>query len=231
MNETPNNEKPRVMTRRRFLGLAALSTCGVATFLILRRQRTSRITLDTINDSLKLSAGIPKSSPQSNTTSLFYSTEPVEGIPQAWVDAKGSDILRYANFIQDLGLKNITPHDVIYPHFKTRGRTSNSIPPRRMWKDIVPTLRIIDLMATHMKAKAITFISIYRSQEYNRAVRGRSQSQHLANRAVRVKLKGIEPSIVARVARKFRKAGHFTGGVGDYQKYTHIDTRGHNSDW
>ncbi len=225
------NEKSNLMTPRNFLGLAALSTCGVATFLIYRRQKTSSVNLDTIDNGLKLMAGIPKPSQQTNTTSLFYSTEPVAGIPQAWVDAKGSDILRYANFIQDVGLKNITPYDVIYPHFKTRGRTSNSIPPRRMWKDIVPTLKVIDLMATHMKAKAITFISIYRSPKYNRAVRGKSQSQHLTNRAVRVKFKGIEPSMAARVAREFRKAGHFAGGVGDYQKYTHIDTRGHNADW
>ncbi len=190
-----------VVGRRRFLGWMAAAGCG-----LLFSVREAK-------------AG------------LFYSTKPVKGIPQSWVDQKGLDVLRYANYIKGLRLKNITPYQVLHPHFKTRGRSKNSIPPRYMWRNIAATLRVIDLMASSMRARVKDLLSIYRSPTYNRAVRGRSKSQHLENRAVDVKFHGVSASTVSRVARKLRAAGHFKGGVGRYSSFTHVDTRGHNADW
>lgn len=161
----------------------------------------------------------------------FYSTKAVEGIPQSWVDQKGKDVLRYANYIKGLRLKNITPKMVLAPHFKTRGRTRNSLPPRHMWKNIAPTLRVLDIMSTRMKAPIGELLSIYRSPAYNSAVRGRSGSIHKQNRAIDVKFSGVSPRTVSAVARKFRSNGTFSGGVGRYSSFTHIDTRGYNADW
>lgn len=162
---------------------------------------------------------------------LYYSTRPVKGIPKSWVDRKGLDVLRYANYIQGLKLKNITPYQVLYPHFKTRGRTSNSIPPRYMWRNIAATLKVIDLMCHSMRAQVKEMVSIYRSPTYNRAVRGRTKSQHLDNRAIDIQFKGVSAYNVSAVARKLRSAGHFKGGVGRYSSFTHVDTRGYNADW
>lgn len=162
---------------------------------------------------------------------LFYSTRPVEGIPQSWVDAKGLDVLRYANYIKGLKLKNVTPYKVLYPHFKTRGRERNSIPPRYMWRNISKTLRVIDAMASRMRALPKPLVSVYRSPIYNRAVRGRTQSQHLQNRAVDVQFYGVSAYTVSAVARKMRAEGSFKGGVGRYSSFTHVDTRGSNADW
>ncbi len=187
--------------RRRFLGWVTAATCGVV--FSVREAKAG----------------------------LFYSTRPVAGIPQSWVDKKGLDVLRYANYIKGLRLKNITPYHVLYPHFKTRGRTTNSIPPRYMWRNIAGSLRVLDGMAYHMRAKIKPLVSVYRSPNYNRAVRGRSQSQHLSNRAIDVQFYGVSAYTVTKVARKFRSAGHFKGGVGSYSSFTHIDTRGHNADW
>lgn len=168
---------------------------------------------------------------QNATAGLFYSTKPVAGIPQSWVDQKGKDVLCYANYIKGLRLKNITPYMVLKPHFKTCGRTANSIPPQYMWKRIAPTLRMIDAMSSKMHAPVSDFLSIYRSPRYNRAVRGRSHSQHLENRAVDVRFKGVSPYTVAKVARRIRAQGKFAGGVGRYSSFTHVDTRGRNVDW
>jgi hypothetical protein len=162
---------------------------------------------------------------------LFYSTKAVKGIPQSWVDSKGLDVLRYANYIKALKLKNVTPHMVLYPHFKTRGRRKNSLPPRYMWRNIAATLRVIDALASRMRATPKELVSIYRSPTYNRAVRGRSQSQHLHNRAVDVQFNGVSAYTVSSVVRKMRSEGAFKGGVGRYSSFTHIDTRGHNADW
>jgi hypothetical protein len=162
---------------------------------------------------------------------LFYSTKAVEGIPKSWVDAKGLDVLRYANYIKALKLKNVTPYMVLYPHFKTRGRRKNSLPPRYMWRNIATTLRVIDALSSRMRATPKELVSIYRSPTYNRAVRGRSQSQHLHNRAVDIQFNGVSAYTVSSVVRKMRSEGAFKGGVGRYSSFTHIDTRGHNADW
>lgn len=162
---------------------------------------------------------------------LYYSTKAVEGIPQAWVDAKGLDVMRYANYIKALKLKNITPHMVLQPHFKTRGRLANSLPPRFMWRNISTTLRVIDAMSSRMRATPKELVSIYRSPAYNRAVRGRSQSQHLQNTAVDVQFNDVSAYTVASVVRKMRSEGVFRGGVGRYSSFTHIDSRGQNVDW
>ncbi|SHJ81313.1 Peptidase M15 [Rubritalea squalenifaciens DSM 18772] len=162
---------------------------------------------------------------------LFYSTKSVEGIPQSWVNQKGLDVLRYANYIKGLKLKNVTPRMVLKPHFKTRGRTTNSLPPRHMWSHIAGTLRVIDKLAARLNAPVDDLLSIYRSPQYNRAVRGRSRSQHMENRAVDVKFRGVSAWTVSSNARKLRNAGLFKGGVGRYSSFTHIDTRGHNAEW
>ncbi len=162
---------------------------------------------------------------------LFYSTKPVKGIPQSWVNEKGLDVLRYANYIKGLRLKHLTPYKVLYPHFKTRGRTKNSLPPRYMWRNIAKTLRVIDSMSSYMRAPVKPLVSVYRSPRYNRAVRGRPRSQHLQNRAIDVQFEGVSAYTVSVVARRLRRAGHFKGGVGRYSTFTHVDTRGHNADW
>ena len=78
---------------------------------------------------------------------LFYSTKPVDGIPDEWVKEKGVDVLRYANYIKGLKLKNITPEMVLRPHFKKRGYIKNALPPRYMWKRLGYTLKVIDYWA------------------------------------------------------------------------------------
>lgn len=201
-NDTKNSEGTLgVVGRRRFLGWASAFAGG----LLLTAQ--------------EVKAG------------LFYSTRPVEGIPQSWVDKKGPDVLRYANYIKGLRMKNVTPRMVLAPHFKTRGSTGNSLPPRYMWRRIAATLRVIDAMAGRMRAPVRDLLSIYRSPRYNRAVRGRSRSQHLENRAVDVKFRGVSAWTVTSMARKMRAQGYFRGGVGSYSSFTHIDTRGSNADW
>ena len=190
-----------VLGRRSFLGWISAAACGVV--FSVREAKAAR----------------------------FYSTKPVAGIPQAWVDKQGLDVLRYANYIKALGLKHITPYKVLYPHFNVRGRTSNSIPPKYLWKNIADTLKVLDAMSGYMKTTPKNFISVYRSPTYNRAVRGRTKSLHLVNNACDVQFNGVNSWNVTKVAKRYRTAGHFKGGVGHYSSFTHVDTRGHNATW
>jgi len=190
--------------RRRFMGVVGAAAAGV------------------IITSNKADAGL---------FGFGYSSAPVSGIPESWVRAKGLDVYRYANFIKKLHLRNITPRMVLAPHFKTRGRIINTLPPQKSWKKMAPTLKVIDRLASEMGSPVDTILSAYRCPRYNRAVRGKSRSFHLNNQAVDVQFHGASPWRVASVARFLRKKGKFDGGVGRYSSFVHVDTRGYNADW
>ena len=65
------------------------------------------------------------------------------------------------------------------PYFKReRNGVKNSPPPKRLWKNIVPTLRVVDDLRESF-GKPCRILSSYRSPEYNRAVGGASSSEHL----------------------------------------------------
>ena len=215
-NDVNINEKSNLSTRRRVLILAAVATCAFVVSLFIQRDQP---TVETVEES---TVDIIE------TKAPVYSTEPVKGIPKSWVDKQGLDVLRYANFIQDLGLENVTPYQVLYPHFKTRGRTSNTIPPKELWPNIVPTLKIVNEMSALMNAKVKPFVSVYRDSEYNRAVRGRTHSQHLTNNAVTLQFHGVTADTALSVAKKLREEGHFKGEIRGYDTHIYIDTCEHN---
>ncbi len=161
-----------------------------------------------------------------------YSCKPVTGIPSSWARLKGDDVYRYANYIKSLGLHTVTPRMVLAPHFKTRGGVINDLPPRRMWKKIGPTLRVIERMVHEMDVPVESIISAYRSPRYNAAVCGKPRSRHKVNQAVDVVFRGVSPCHVASVARYLRdRKREFKGGIGTYRSFVHIDTRGYNADW
>lgn len=162
---------------------------------------------------------------------IFYSTRPVDGIPNSWVREKGADVLRYANYIKSLKLKNISPYMVIKPHFKKRGSLSNSLPPRYMWKRIGDSLKVVDRLSSELKSPIKDLLSIYRSPSYNRSCGGKTFSQHKENRAIDVKFSKASSYAAARQAKKLRDKGFFKGGIGTYSTFLHIDTRGSNATW
>lgn len=176
-------------------------------------------------------AGVILSANQATAGIFGYSSSPVAGIPSSWARLKGNDVYRYANYIKSLNLRNITPRMVLAPHFKTRGRVANTLPPKHLWKKMKPTLKTIDKMADEMGSPVKSIISAYRSPRYNRAVRGKSKSLHMENQAVDVVFRNVSPYHVASVARHLRDKRKFKGGVGCYRGFVHVDTRGYNADW
>jgi uncharacterized protein YcbK (DUF882 family) len=113
-----------------------------------------------------------------------------------------------------------------------RKGVTNSAPPQRLWKNIVPTLRIVDDLRESFD-KPCTILSSYRSPDYNKTVGGASLSQHMEFKALDVSLKGVSPQRVYDRLLEWRRAGRFTGGIGIYplSGFVHIDTRGRNATW
>ena len=137
----------------------------------------------------------------------------------------------YGEFISSLELEYISPSEIFAAHRRTRNGISNSLPPKKMWTRLAPTLRVADELR-HRLGVPLTYIaSAYRSPAYNRQCPGAAKySQHTQNRAL--DLVFACPSQDAfKEARKMRNEGKFKGGLGLYSSFIHIDTRGRNATW
>lgn len=106
----------------------------------------------------------------------------------------------------------------------------NSEPPREIWVNIVPPLRLLDDLRAHLGA-AITLNSTYRNLPYNRSVNSGDGSSHVKFNAIDFKVAGHSPSKVFAILHAWRAAGKFTGGLGKYPNFVHIDTRKSNTTW
>lgn len=117
-----------------------------------------------------------------------------------------------------------------YFHVTRRGVT-NSEPPPQLWPNIVPTLRIVDGLRAALGVP-VTILSSYRSPAYNAAIGDAApKSQHLQFRALDIAVAGKTPRQVFDQLAAWRAAGRFTGGLGLYPSFVHIDTRWTNATW
>ena len=155
----------------------------------------------------------------------------VTEIPEEWLQREGHGLRTYAPYLTGLRLKSMSVGQIVAAHAKKRGAVWNVLPPREMWPSIVPTLRVIDQLALELGMPVAEVVSVYRMPAYNARCEGaRSGSWHTRNVAIDIKM-AAPPSVVAATARSLRARGLFSGGVGRYLNFVHIDTRGTNFDW
>ena len=143
-------------------------------------------------------------------------------------------------FIDSLGLRHFKGRELTPYWSRIRKGVTNSVPPQRLWTNIVETLVVLDEIRERL-GKPITLTSTYRSPEYNKAVGGARFSQHLLFNAIDLQARGATPYDVEQVAKSLRgkrfrdpetgKTFVFRGGIGRYPTFVHIDTRGHDADW
>lgn len=141
------------------------------------------------------------------------------------------DRTAFDNYIHSQGLHYFTPWEVLKPTGNSNRGVKNSPPPRALWPNIVPTLKVVDELR-HRLGRPIIITSSYRSPAYNRSLRGAAKnSQHLYFRALDIKAPGLSPRKVWLELRKMRSEGKFKGGIGLYPTFVHVDTRGENVNW
>ena len=137
----------------------------------------------------------------------------------------------YHRFLQRLRLRRISVDEIISAHHRQRGGVSTTVPPKSMWRDIVPVLKVADRAAREMRCEITGVLSVYRSPAYNARCPGAARnSMHTRNIAIDLRF-SIPPSRAAAELRRLRNRGLFTGGIGRYGSFVHIDTRGQNVDW
>lgn len=86
-------------------------------------------------------------------------------------------------------------------------------------------VRYLQLIRNHF-GKPVTLNSAYRCADHNRAVNGSGKSKHLTGQAADIVVRGVEPKEVAKYAESIG-----VKGIGLYDTFTHIDTRGTKAFW
>ena len=163
-------------------------------------------------------------------------TEPGSGIETASLSTE------LEAYIDGLGLQYFEGREFTPYWSRTCGNISNSPPPRDLWKNIAPTLAVLERLRGEIGA-AIIITSSYRDPDYNASscVGGVSNSQHRQFKAIDFVALGETPSSWAAKLRDYRgqqftnphdgSSFSFRGGIGTYSTFVHIDTRGSDADW
>jgi len=149
----------------------------------------------------------------------------------AWPDYADFDA-----FITTLGLKNFSTDEFLVlggAHSTPGGPCAqkNTYPPRSLWTNIAKTAQVLDHLRDRL-GKPIAITNAYRAPAYNACIGGATSSQHMKFLALDFKVSGMVAPDVAQALRWLRdEEGFFKGGIGRYNGFTHVDTRGTNATW
>ena len=158
------------------------------------------------------------------------------GFRSATAALEWSDYADFDGFIRSLRLKNFSTDEFLIlggghstPGGSCQGK--NAYPPRNLWTNIAKTAQALDHFRDRI-GKPIAITNAYRGPAYNACIGGAKQSQHMKFCALDFKVSGMKAPEVAKALRWLRdKEGFFKGGIGRYNSFTHIDTRGTNPTW
>lgn len=107
----------------------------------------------------------------------------------------------------------------------------NRPPPKELWPNCIPLAKVLQEFRNNVGA-SVTILGMYRAPEYNECVGGASKSQHMQFCAADIRAPSAgKPSDWRKALLKLRNDGVFLGGVGLYDSFVHVDTRGENADW
>ena len=143
---------------------------------------------------------------------------------------QNSGPLDYASFLAQFQFNYIRPHEIINPHRQSIGQIANTLPPKELWSAMPATLFLADEIRNRLGRPLKLITSAYRNPEYNRACGGASRSWHTQNCALDLVYEG-GPRDAYAIAIELREAGLFRGGIGLYNSFIHLDTRGENATW
>lgn len=136
---------------------------------------------------------------------------------------------RYREWLEAQGLQFDFAPELADLADHSRGGVLNDTPALELWHEILPTVRIVEKVREEFGAT--TLRSGFRSPKYNLAVGGEDLSLHMANKAIDFHCASGTPKAWAAYLRELRDAGVFTGGIGTYGTFVHVDTRGTVADW
>lgn len=141
----------------------------------------------------------------------------------------------FTEFIGSLSLPDFSPDEFLVLGGSHSGSGpcggKNSYPPKALWPNLSATARVLQALRTDL-GRSIRITNAYRAPAYNACIGGASGSQHKVFKACDFAVQGMAPSTVAIRLREMRdNESLFVGGVGTYNTFVHVDTRGYNATW
>jgi uncharacterized protein YcbK (DUF882 family) len=137
----------------------------------------------------------------------------------------------FTQYFDRQGFKHFTAAELTWYFNVSHGNARNSEPPRTIWKNIIPTIKALD-RAREILGCPITITSSYRDADYNASCPGAATgSYHQKFMACDVQAATASPRKVWEVLHDLRDQGYFSGGLGLYRTFVHIDCRGYNANW
>lgn len=137
-------------------------------------------------------------------------------------------------FVAGLGLRHFSAQELLVLGREhgtpgTCGFGKNGFPPRALWPNIAGTIGVLDALRARL-GRAITLTSAYRAKAYNDCLPGAAgDSLHMRFNALDFTVSGVSPAAAGNALRWMRdREGRFKGGIGFYQTFVHVDTRGEN---
>ena len=107
----------------------------------------------------------------------------------------------------------------------------NTDPPRSKWANVIPLARTLQAIRNEL-GHPMVLTSCYRSPAYNKDIGGAEASQHMHFCAADFQVPGHGSAADwHRTVKRLRDSGLFSGGIGKYNSFVHVDTRGVNADW
>ena len=145
-----------------------------------------------------------------------------------------NQITEFDEWVESLGLKHFKPHEVRFlgnSHYaRGKAQGKNALPPKCKRTRLAPVLLAADEARERLGA-SIIILSAYRAPAYNVAIGGAKYSRHMECDALDLAAPKSTATKLRTVLLQLRKEGWFTGGVGKYPSFVHIDNRGHNVDF
>ena len=147
----------------------------------------------------------------------------------------GFNLAAFEALVLSWGLRYFSPAELLYlgasHHAGGACGGLNTMPPTGKWNRMKLTALMADEIR-HRFGHPIRIISGYRSPAYNSCISGAGGSFHMEFNALDLTNEGGTVANMHAIARGLR-AGNpaFTGGIGRYNSFIHIDTRGTYSDW
>ena len=164
-----------------------------------------------------------------------HADAPTAGDTTANTDDSAQDTHDFARFFAEKcpDVTNFGWREFLYKGASHANNRLNADPPEALWSNVVPLARALQKFREAV-GRPVVLTSIYRSPEYNAAIGGAGRSQHMAFRAADFKVVGSgagTPRDWAKKMRQMRDHNVFSGGVGLYNSFVHVDTRGNPADW
>lgn len=167
----------------------------------------------------------------------YNSAEEIDAIIHTTAFSAYQDYKRdFAASIADLNLQHFTPEEFLFlggshANAGSSCHGKNALPARSLWPNIRGLAVALDEIRRRLGAP-VRLTSVYRNQAYNDCLPGSAtRSQHLNFKAADFQCATGTPDLWSETAKGVRADGFFTGGIGVYSTFVHVDTRGENVAW